>query len=40
MCLLKKHEYYTEKDSPEFLKQKKIFNKLINKMLDEILELN
>ena len=36
MHLLKKYDYDTEKDIPAFLKQKEIFNQLI----DEILELS
>lgn len=38
--LIKKYDYDIKKDSTSFLKQKEIFNKLINEKYDKILKLN
>ena len=39
-ALIKKYDYDIKKDSTSFLKQKEIFNKLINEKYDKILKLN
>ena len=39
-ALIKKYDDDIKKDSTSFLKQKEIFNKLINEKYDKILKLN
>ena len=39
-AFIKIHDYDTKKYSPEFLRQKEIFNKLVDERRNEILELS